>query len=122
MNAVRHKVGSRMSQAVRAGNMVYLAGQIPDDRTADIVGQTAETLGKIDALLSEMGGSKADLVSVQVWLSDMKDFAGMNLAWEAWVDPQRPPARATAGVDLASPGVRVEMIAVAYIRSGILSY
>ncbi|MGA1180541.1 MAG: RidA family protein [Marivivens sp.] len=91
MNAVRHKVGSRMSQAVRAGNMVYLVGQIPDDRTADIVGQTAETLGKIDALLSEMGGSKADLVSVQVWLSDMKDFVGMNLAWEAWVDPQRPP-------------------------------
>ena len=94
MKAVRHKIGPCMSQAVRAGDIVYLAGQIPDDRTADITGQTAETLGKIDALLAEMGGSKSDLVSVQIWLSDMTDFAGMNAAWEAWVDPDNPPARA----------------------------
>lgn len=106
-----------MSQAVRAGDFVYLAGQIPDDRTADIIGQTAETLGKIDALLAEMGGTKSDLVSVQVWLSDMKDFAGMNIAWESWVDSENPPARATAGVALASPGVLVEIIGVAFIRS-----
>ena len=117
MKIIRHKIGPRMSQAVRAGDMVYLAGQIPDDRTADITGQTAETLGKIDELLAKMGGSKSDLVSVQVWLSDMSDFTGMNIAWEAWVDPDTPPARATAGVALASPGVRVEVIATAYIRS-----
>lgn len=115
MKAVRHKIGPRMSQVVRAGDMVYLAGQIPDDRTADITGQTAETLRKIDALLAEMDGSKSDLVSVQIWLSDMTDFAGMNAAWEAWVDPDNPPARATAGVALASPGVRVEIIGVAFI-------
>lgn len=115
MKAVRHKIGPRMSQAVRAGDMVYLAGQIPDDRTADITGQTAETLGKIDALLAEMGGAKSDLVSVQIWLSDMKDFAGMNVAWEAWVNQENPPARATAGVALASAGVRVEIIGVAFI-------
>lgn len=117
MNTIRHKIGPRMSQAVRAGDMVYLAGQIPDDRTADITGQTAETLGKIDALLAEMGGTKTDLVSVQIWLSDMTDFAGMNTAWEAWVDRKNPPARATAGVALASPGVRVEIIGVAFIPS-----
>ncbi|WP_375569776.1 RidA family protein [Seohaeicola saemankumensis] len=117
MKAIRHKIGRRMSQAVRAGDMVCLAGQIPDDRTADIVGQTAQTLAKIDALLTEIGGTKSDLVSVQIWLSDMTDFAGMNTAWEAWVDPENPPARATAGVALASPGVRVEIIGVAFIPS-----
>jgi enamine deaminase RidA (YjgF/YER057c/UK114 family) len=117
MKAIRHMIGPRMSQAVRAGDMVYLAGQIPDDRTADITGQTAETLGKIDTLLAEMGGSKSDLVSVQIWLSDMTDFAGMNRAWETWVDPHNPPARATAGVALASPGVRVEIIAIANIQT-----
>lgn len=117
MTIYRHKIGPRMSQAVRVGETVYLAGQIPDDRAADITGQTSETLGKIDALLSELGGSKSDLASVQVWLSDMNDFAGMNAAWDAWVDPENPPARATAGVALASPGVRVEIIATAYIRS-----
>lgn len=117
MTVIRHKIGPRMTQAVRAGDCVFLAGQIPDDRTADIIGQTTETLGKIDALLAEMGGTKSDLVSAQVWLSDMNDFAGMNIAWEAWVDPENPPARATAGVALASPDVRVEIIAIAHIKS-----
>ncbi|WP_420859249.1 RidA family protein [Marivivens marinus] len=117
MTVIRHNIGARMSQAVRAGNCVFLAGQIPDDRTADIVGQTTETLGKIDRLLAELGGSKSDLVSVQVWLSDMSDFAGMNTAWEAWLDPENPPARATTAVSLASPGVRVEIIAIANIQS-----
>lgn len=103
-----------MSQAVRAGGFVYLAGQIPDDRSSGIVGQTTETLGKIDNLLAELGLSKTDLVSMQVWLSDIRDFGGMNEAWEAWVDRQKPPTRATAGVDLASQGVKIEIIAVAY--------
>ena len=115
MTVIRHLCGPRMSQAVRAGDMVYLAGQIPDDRNADIVGQTEETLSKIDRLLSQMGGDRSSLVSVQVWLSDMADFAGMNLAWDRWVSPGHAPARATAGVRLASPGVRIEVIAVAFI-------
>ena len=78
MEVTRHKVGTRMSQAVRIDDVVYFAGQIPDDREADIRGQTAETLAKIDVLLSEMGGTKSDLVSVQIWLRDMDDFNGMN--------------------------------------------
>lgn len=116
----RHKPNTRMSQAVRAGDTIYLAGQIPDTRDAGIAAQTTETLGKIDALLAEMGGSKSDLASVQVWLHDMADFAGMNAAWDAWVDPENPPARATGGVALASApsGVRIEIIATAYLPQG----
>lgn len=117
MTLTRHKPNHRMSQAVRAGGMVYLAGQIPDRRDAGIEEQTTETLAKIDALLAELGGSKPDLVSVQIWLHDMDDFAGMNTAWDAWVDPQNPPARATGGAALASApsGVRIEIICVAYL-------
>ncbi|WP_264214393.1 RidA family protein [Leisingera thetidis] len=117
MTLTRHKPNHRMSQAVRAGDMVYLAGQIPDQRDAGIEEQTAETLAKIDALLDELGGSKSDLVSVQIWLHHMDDFAGMNTAWDAWVDPQNPPARATGGAALASApsGVRIEIISVAYL-------
>lgn len=117
MTITRHKSGPRMSQAVCAGNTVFLAGQIPDNRDADIVGQTTETLAKIDALLADLGGDKSNLVSVQVWLNDISDFAGMNGAWDSWVDPERPPARATAGVELASggAGVKIEVIAVAHI-------
>ena len=105
--------GSRMSEAVRIGDIVFLAGQIPDDLTGDIAKQTREVLGNIDAVMAELGGSKADIASVQVWLSDMSDFQGMNAVWDAWVDPANPPARATCGVALARPGMRVEMIVVA---------
>lgn len=117
MTKTHHKPNHRLSQAVRAGDMVYLAGQIPDQRDAAIGAQTTETLGKIDALLAELGGTKSDLVTVQIWLHDMADFAGMNAAWDAWVDGDTPPARATGGVALASApsGVRIEIIATAYL-------
>ncbi|WP_300587669.1 RidA family protein [Marivita sp.] len=113
MTIQRLHPGSRMSEAVRIGDIVFLAGQIPDDLTGDIAKQTREVLDNIDAVMAELGGSKADIASVQVWLSDMSDFQGMNAVWDAWVDPANPPARATCGVALARPGMRVEMIVVA---------
>ena len=113
MALTRLHPGARMSQAVRIGDIAFLAGQVPDDLTADITAQTREVLDKIDAVMAELGGSKADIASVQVWLADMADFQGMNAVWDAWVDPANPPARATGGVALARPGMRVEMIVVA---------
>lgn len=46
----------------------------------------------------------------------MADFPGMNAIWDNWVDRDAPPARATGGVALARPGMRVEMIAVVAIN------
>jgi enamine deaminase RidA (YjgF/YER057c/UK114 family) len=116
MTMQRLNPGPRMSEAVHVGEVVFLAGQIPEDLSADIEGQTRQVLAAIDAVMAELGGSKADLASVQVWLSDMADFAGMNAVWDEWVDRANPPARATAGVDLARPGMRIEMVAVARLR------
>ncbi|MCV2880728.1 RidA family protein [Actibacterium sp. XHP0104] len=113
MTISRLNPGPRMSEAVRAGNIVFLAGQIPDDLSADIETQTRQVLDGIDQVMAELGGSKSDVVSVQVWLTDMADFPGMNAVWDAWVDKGNPPARATCGVALARPGMRVEMVAVA---------
>jgi len=104
-----------MSQAVRIGDTAFLAGQVPSDLTGNITEQTREVLDKIDAVMAELGGGKADIASVQVWLSDMADFQGMNAVWDTWVDPANPPARATCGVALARPGMRVEMIVVAHV-------
>lgn len=112
MTLERLNPGARMSQAVRIGDIAFLAGQVPDDLGADITEQTRQVLGKIDAVVETLGATKADIASVQVWLSDMGDFAGMNAVWDAWVDRDAPPARATGGVALARPGMRVEMIAV----------
>ncbi len=105
--------GARMSAAARIGDMIFLAGQVPDDLSADITTQTRQVLAKIDAILARLGSTKADIASVQVWLSDMTDFGGMNAVWDEWVDTEHPPARATGGVALARPGMRVEMIVVA---------
>nr|WP_244274583.1 RidA family protein [Labrenzia sp. OB1] len=104
--------GPRMSQAVCIGDIAFLAGQVPDDLGADITEQTEQVLTKMDAVIKELGADKADIASVQVWLADMADFQGMNDVWDKWVDRHAPPARATGGVALARPGMRVEMIAV----------
>lgn len=113
MTLSRLDPGPRMSEAVTIGDIVFLAGQIPIALTGDITVQTREVLDEIDAVMAKLGGSKADIASVQVWLTDMADFAGMNAVWDAWVDKANPPARATCGVALARPGMRVEMIVVA---------
>ncbi|MBK6468202.1 MAG: RidA family protein [Rhodobacter sp.] len=113
MTATHHRPGPRMSEAVRVGEIVFLAGQIPEDLAAGIKVQTRQVLDAIDKVMADLGGSKSDVVSVQVWLADMADFQGMNAVWDAWVDPGTPPARATCGVALARPGMRVEMVAVA---------
>ncbi|SFU15954.1 RidA family protein [Sedimentitalea nanhaiensis] len=112
MTLKRLNPGSRMSQAVCIGNIAFLAGQVPDDLDADISEQTRQVLGKMDQVVKELGATKADIASVQVWLSDMEDFQGMNAVWDEWVSRDAPPARATGGVALARPGMRVEMIAV----------
>ena len=80
--------------------------QVPCYRT--IYGRTPRTR-------YDPGTSKSAIVSEQVWLADMADFAGMNGMWDQWVDPVHSPARATGGVALARPGMCVEMIVVAYI-------
>ena len=113
MTLKRLNPGPRMSEAVRVGDIVFLAGQIPDDMTGNITAQTQEVLANLDAVMAELGGSKSDIASIQVWLSDMADFQGMNAVWDGWVDRANPPARATGGVALARPGMRVEMVAIA---------
>ena len=113
MTMTRLSPGPRMSEAVTLGDIVFLAGQVPDDLTADITVQTQQVLANIDAVLAQLGGTKADIASVQVWLADMADFAAMNAVYDAWVDRDNPPARATGEAKLATPGYKVEFIVTA---------
>jgi enamine deaminase RidA (YjgF/YER057c/UK114 family) len=117
MTLSRLNPGARMSEAVCIGNIAFLAGQVPNDLTADITAQTAQVLANVDKVVASLGGKKSDIASVQVWLADMADFAGMNAVWDAWVDRDTPPARATGGVALARAGMRVEMIVVMALGS-----
>jgi enamine deaminase RidA (YjgF/YER057c/UK114 family) len=113
MTIERLKVGPRMSQAVVHNNTVYLAGQIADDPSADVGGQTRQILAKIDGLLAEAGTEKAKLLSATVWLSDISTFDQMNAVWDEWVTSGSPPVRACVESRLARPNLTVEIMVIA---------
>jgi enamine deaminase RidA (YjgF/YER057c/UK114 family) len=107
--------GARMSEAVICNGLVWLAGQVAEDATQDITGQTRQVLAAIDKLLAEAGSSKARLIAAQIFLADMADFAGMNAVWDSWIKDAGKPARATVEAPLARPGWRVEIVVTAAV-------
>ena len=72
-------------------------------------------LAKIEKLLKQAGSDKTKILSAQIFLPDMKDFAGMNVAWEKWVVPGHTPARATIEAKLANPAYKVEIMCIAAV-------
>jgi enamine deaminase RidA (YjgF/YER057c/UK114 family) len=116
MAVIRHHVGARLSEIAIHNGTVYLAGQIADDTEQDIGGQTREVLGHIDRLLAEANSDKSLLLSVQIYLSDMADFGGMNAVWDTWVAAGATPPRATVESKLANPKCLVEIVIVAAQR------
>ena len=109
MSIQRFHTGPRMSQMVVHKDTVYLAGQVADEPTPDVERQTAQILAQIDALLAEAGSDKSKLLSATIYLADIASFGEMNKAWDAWVDPANPPARATVEAKLAAPEYLVEI-------------
>ncbi len=113
----RHEItsgpGPRMSRCVVNGDMVYLCGLTASDTSADIKGQTQQILDKIDGYLKTAGTDKSKLLTAQLWITDMKNFADMNSVWNAWVDPENPPARACVTANMARPEVLVEIMVTA---------
>jgi len=105
--------GKRLSGAVVHGDTVYVAGQVAADPSAGVKGQTEQILKKIDDLLAAAGTSKANLLSATVWLANMGTYDEMNAAWDAWVDPNNAPARATVESRLAQPKYLVEIACIA---------
>jgi len=113
MTIKRIEPGKRMSEAVIHGNTVYLAGQVANDYNAGIEEQTRQVLAAIESALAKAGTDKAHILSMQVCLNNIADFAAMNSVYDAWVDQSNPPTRATIEARLADPRLKVEMIAVA---------
>ncbi len=105
--------GPRMSRLVVRGDTVYLCGLTANDPSADIKGQTKQVLDKIDHYLAEAGTDKSRLLQANLWIKDMALFADMNSVWNAWVDPQNPPARACVQANLARPGLLIEIMVTA---------
>jgi 2-iminobutanoate/2-iminopropanoate deaminase len=106
------------SQAVVAGNMIYLSGQIglepKSGKLADggIAGETKQALENIKAVLLAAGSDIASVVSVTVYLADMNEFAAMNEVYAAYFK-EPYPARATVAVKNLPKNARVEISAIA---------
>jgi len=113
MSIRRVEPGARLSQAVVHGNTVYLAGQVAEDYTQDIAGQTRQVLAAIDRLLLETGSGRDKVLSVTIYLKSMHDFGAMNAVWDTWVQKDAKPARATVEAKLAAPQYLVEMQVIA---------
>jgi enamine deaminase RidA (YjgF/YER057c/UK114 family) len=113
MSITRYEAGKRMSQAVVHGNTVYLAGQVATDYYGTIEKQTTEVLATVEKLLLQAGTSKSKLLTIQVILNNIGDFAAMNSVYDTWIDPANPPTRACIEARLAHPALKVEVIAVA---------
>ena len=116
MEIKRLHVGKRLSETAIHNGTVYLAGQIAEDTTQDIEGQTREVLGHIDRLLNEAGSDKSCILSTQIFISDMANFAGMNAVWDEWVAQGHTPPRATVEAKLANPACLVEIVVTAALR------
>ena len=116
MSILRLEPEERLTGAVIYNGLVHLAGQVADDASLDAEGQMADILKQVDALLAKAGTDESRLISVQIFLADMNDMAGMNRAWDAWLDRDNKPARATVEAKLANPDWRVELTGIAALR------
>lgn len=111
--------GAPYNQAIRVGELVFVAGQLglrPGDTAVegDIAAQTEQVMRNLAAILAEAGSSLASLVKTTVFLQHLGDFAAMNEVYARHVG-DRPPARATIEVAKLPSGALVEIEAVAHV-------
>lgn len=109
------------SQAVRAGDFVYVSGQIPlDPETGQIVSggvkeQTERVLQSLQAILEAAGASFNEAVKFTIYLKDMEDFGVVNEVYGSYL-AEPYPARATVEVSRLPKDVLVEIDVIAYIE------
>jgi 2-iminobutanoate/2-iminopropanoate deaminase len=108
------------SPAIKAGNLLFVSGQIPIDPATgnltqgDIAAQAEQVMRNLTALLRAAGVGFDHVVRTTVYLADMNDFAGMNAVYSRYmVDP--PPARATVQVARLPRDVKIEVDAIAVL-------
>jgi len=111
--------GAPYSQAIRAGNLVFVAGQLglrPGDTEihGTIQEQTEQALTNLGAILQEAGSSIDRIVKTTVFLTDLGDFPAMNEVYARHIG-SAPPARSTVGISALPSGGIVEIEAIAVV-------
>jgi 2-iminobutanoate/2-iminopropanoate deaminase len=109
------------SQAIVAGDLLFLSGQIPLDPatgqivSGDVVAQTDRVMRNLRAILEAAGCSLGDVVRTTIYLLDLAQFAAVNESYGRFFEPPYP-ARATVQVAALPRGAQVEIDAVALVR------
>jgi len=111
--------GAPYNQAIRVGDLVFVAGQLglePGDKTVDgdITQQTEQVMRNLAAILDAAGSSLDRLVKTTVFLQHLDDFTAMNEVYARYVG-DRPPARATVEVAGLPSGALIEIEAIATV-------
>lgn len=104
------------SQAIKAGNTVYMSGQIPlDPKTMELVegfeAQTVQVFENLKAVAEAAGGSLKDIVKLNIFLTDLGNFSVVNEVMSRYFE-QPYPARAAIGIAALPKAAQVEMDAV----------
>ena len=106
------------SQAIKAGNTLYVSGQIPINAengklvSDDIASETDQVMKNIRAILNAAGMDFGDVVKCSIFVTDMRDFSIVNAAYEKYFDNE-PPSRETVEVAALPKGVNVEISCIA---------
>lgn len=113
--------GLPFSKAVRAGDFVYVSGQVAFDANSKLVkggidDQTRQTLHNIEAVLKLAGCTLDDVVKINVWLDDARDFGQFNTTYSEFF-PKDPPARSTVESKLVIDA-KIEIDCIAYDPKG----
>ena len=108
------------SQGVRAGELIFVSGQVPIDPATgqiiegDIRAQTRRVLANVGEILQAAGASFANVVRTTVFLTDLDDFAAMNGVYGTFFEAQlAPPARSTVQVTRLPRDARIEIDVIA---------
>ncbi|HSW12845.1 MAG TPA: RidA family protein [Solimonas sp.] len=106
-----------LSPAIRAGQLIFVSGQLGLDGNRALVGpdieaQTHQVMANLRAVLQQAGADLDRVVKATVWLTDKTDFAAFNAIYREYF-PQHPPARSTVVSELLIPGARLEIDVIA---------
>jgi len=109
---------SPLSQAVKAGNMIFISGQVPvDSKTMQLVSedfatQARKVLESIKGIIEAAGGNLSQIVKTTVFLTDMSRFQEMNEIYKSYF-PEEPPARTCIGIKELPRKAQIEIEAIA---------
>ncbi len=107
------------SHALKAGNLLYLSGQLPiDPKTEKVVSggieaETHQVLSNIKGILIDCGLRVENLIRVEIFLTDLGDFDKVNELYSAFLEDSHPPVRQTVQVAKLPKDVRVEISCIA---------